>query len=151
MNKGVTEIKGDLFETDCQVIAHGVNCRNGFGSGVAGQIAKIHPFAKRLYHRKFEEEGWRLGEIQVVSDRHNNRFFMNCATQDKYGYDGEVLVNYEAVRTCMEKARDYCKKYGFTLAIPKIGCGLAGGDWKIVKDILNEVFTEMEVKVYVRE
>jgi len=148
-NKGVTEIKGDLFETHCDVIAHGVNCRNGFGSGIAGQIAKLYPEVKEAYHRKFKEEGWKLGETQYVKTE-NDLWVVNCSTQDKYGYDNELLVDYDAVRKCMTQVQMGLSPFCLTLAIPRIGCGLAGGDWKIVKQILEEVFTEMEVLVYVK-
>ena len=35
-----------------------------------------------------------------------------------------------------------------TIAIPKIGCGLAGGDWEKVKVIIEDVFSEYDVVVY---
>ena len=38
--------KGDLFDTDHQIIAHGCNCRGGYGAGIAGQMAKKYPKAR---------------------------------------------------------------------------------------------------------
>lgn len=35
------------------------------------------------------------------------------------------------------------------IAFPKIGAGLAHGDWDVIKNIINEVFPMKEVKVYV--
>jgi len=33
--------------------------------------------------------------------------------------------------------------------MPRIGCGLAGGDWSRVEEIINEVLIEAGVEVYV--
>lgn len=32
--------------------------------------------------------------------------------------------------------------------MPRIGCGLAGGDWSIVEKILNNVFDDRTIYVY---
>jgi O-acetyl-ADP-ribose deacetylase (regulator of RNase III) len=39
---------------------------------------------------------------------------------------------------------DFVGKIGF----PKLGCGLAGGDWNFVSEIIKEVFYDQEVFVY---
>jgi O-acetyl-ADP-ribose deacetylase (regulator of RNase III) len=47
-----------------------------------------------------------------------------------------VKVDYEAVRSCVRwiKARYSGKRIG----LPKIGAGLAGGDWKEIASIIKE-------------
>jgi hypothetical protein len=34
------------------------------------------------------------------------------------------------------------------VGIPFIGCGLAGGDWRIVEKIINEIFKNRTIYVY---
>jgi O-acetyl-ADP-ribose deacetylase (regulator of RNase III) len=54
--------KGNIFESGAGIIAHGVNCKGAFGSGVAGQIAKLYPKTKSDYLYKFQYrrlETWR--------------------------------------------------------------------------------------------
>ena len=43
---GLTVVKGDLLSVTEGVIAHGVNCRGAFGSGVAGAIARKFPWVR---------------------------------------------------------------------------------------------------------
>lgn len=33
--------------------------------------------------------------------------------------------------------------------MPKIGCGLAGGDWNVVEKIIKNTFIKEEIEVYV--
>lgn len=79
----VRYVKGDLFTTDCDLIAHGCNCRGGYGSGVAYTMAKLYPKAKYYYLDKYEEDGWKLGDVQMVYQR-DGKYIANCATQDAY-------------------------------------------------------------------
>jgi O-acetyl-ADP-ribose deacetylase (regulator of RNase III) len=143
----VKYIKGDLFATDCEIIAHGVNCRNAFGSGVASTVSRIYPKAKSMYHEKYDEEGWRLGDVQFVL-QNNDKYIANCATQDNFGYSGHCNADYPAMRVCMEKIKAFAKHKGLSIAMPKIGAGLAGGDWNIIEKILEQTFVDYDVTVY---
>jgi O-acetyl-ADP-ribose deacetylase (regulator of RNase III) len=130
-------IRGDLFETARPIIAHSVNCRGGFGSGVAGQIAKIYPKVRREYLAKYAKLGWSLGECQIVWI---NRFreVANLAIQEEYGHDGRLYADYEAIRLAFCLLMEHAAYWGRGVALPKIGCGLAGGDWAAVEPILRE-------------
>jgi O-acetyl-ADP-ribose deacetylase (regulator of RNase III) len=57
-----------------------------------------------------------------------------------------------AIRTCMEKGKEVCKRYvSWNIAAPKLGAGLAGGDWNVIEKILNEVFSDYDITVYYLE
>lgn len=159
--------RGDVFTSQAEIIVHGVNCRGGFGSGVAGEIARRFPKARNLYLKKFNTDGWRLGDIQVCYmpstpieklipviqeelwiDRiqHYPIFIVNAATQDTYGRIG-VHVNYEAVRQCFEKTLEFAESYGFNVACPKIGTGLGGGDWQTIESIITSTIEKYKVDI----
>lgn len=144
--------KADLFTTGADIIAHGCNCVGGFGSGVAGQMARKYPMTRTHYLHKFETEGWRLGDVQFVTVENvnvwTNRYVANCATQKEYYPRDRVHADYEAIRKCMQQVHDFAKMHDLTVAIPKIGAGLAGGDWKIIEQILESVFHDYNVAVY---
>jgi O-acetyl-ADP-ribose deacetylase (regulator of RNase III) len=141
--------KGDLFEAKVDIIAHGVNCKNGFGSGVAGAMAITHPRAKTEYHRKFFKEKWKLGDVQFVFS--GDKTIANCATQNEYYPRNKCHADYYSIRVCMTKVKDFAKAGQFSIGIPKIGCGLAGGDWDLVRTILDDVFIDYDVTVFVLE
>lgn len=93
-------IKGDLFTTSAEIICHGVNCQGSFGSGVAGQIAKHFPRVREAYLQKHNKSGWKLGDIQLVfsTDDLELPIIANIATQEKFGYDGQLYADYKAIK-----------------------------------------------------
>lgn len=143
----VHTVKGNVFDSDFDIIAHGCNCKGGFGAGVALAVAQKYPKARHHYLDKHRTEGWRLGEVQFVKVLGRQQYIANCATQKSFLPRGRKHADYDAIRTCMEKVRDFAKENKMTVAIPKIGAGLAGGDWKTIKKILDEVFVDFDVTV----
>jgi O-acetyl-ADP-ribose deacetylase (regulator of RNase III) len=141
--------QGDVLKSSAQVIAHGCNCRGGFGAGIAQQILRQFPRAEQAYMSKFKTEGWHLGEVQIVKVG-PEKFIANCATQDRYGSPkgGKVYADYGAIKEVMIQLKDFCQEYNYQLAVPKIGAGLAGGDWNTIAQIINEVCPDMEVWVF---
>jgi len=140
-------VKGDLFEAKEDIIAHGCNCRGGFGSGVAYTMAMKYPKVRELYLEKYDEEGWALGDVQYVHTV-SGKIIANCATQDRFLPRGVCHADYDAITVAMVRLKVYAKNRGLSVAIPKIGAGLAGGDWDTVEGILNEVFSDYDVTVY---
>ena len=133
--------RSDLFTSDAGIIAHGCNCQGAMGSGVARIVRNKYPNVYQEYVDKAVNEGLELGTVQFidVSDD-GTQFIANCMTQDMYGTDRRQ-VDYEAVYTCFEALREFALAHGIRdVAMPQIGCGLAGGDWKIVLAILKSVF-----------
>lgn len=146
-------IQGDLFTAKCDIIAHGCNCSGGFGSGVAGQIAKRWPRVREAYLQKYQKSGWKLGEIQLVFSTNDLELpiIANIATQEDFGYDGQLYVDYKAVKTGLNKVFKYCNEHNLSVALPKIGCGLAGGDWDKVYQIiqtLSSKYPSVAIEVY---
>ncbi len=145
--------KGDIVKAlkdgDIDVLAHGTNCSGGFGSGVAGAIAKEWPDVKKRF---IENKNPKLGSM--FSDEVEG--VMHLYTQWNYGYDGQHYVDYEAIKKCMEQmamgAR--VRKHNvptakpFVMAIPKIGAGLGGGDWNVIEKIIAKAFFGTEIWVY---
>jgi O-acetyl-ADP-ribose deacetylase (regulator of RNase III) len=148
------EINGNIFDTDCAVIGHGVNCKGGFNSGIAGQIKRLFPNVREEYLSYHENVGWALGDVQLVGTSnvvlYKDKSFIiaNCATQKDYGREDKLYANYHAIERICLKLRHFCKEEGHTLALPRIGCGLANGEWNTVREIYDKVFHDMEVKVY---
>lgn len=142
-------IVGDITQTELKYIAHGVNCQNKMGSGVAKALYIKFPEIKTGYHDLLDERvssfDW-LGHIQCI--RSKDKVVFNCFTQENYGYDGKRYVNYGAVSKCFYNLVNTLDK-GTVIAIPKIGCGLAGGNWEFVEQLINDtVGDKLEIWVY---
>jgi len=144
-------IKGDITETELKYIAHGVNCQNVMGSGVAKSLFIKWPEVKERYHSYCEwvqdRQESPLGK--VCSIYIDDKTIFNCFTQEFYGYDNKRYVNYAAIVKCFSSLAEVNHRFDTPLAIPKIGCGLANGDWNIVEQLINDtVGDDLEIWVY---
>jgi len=140
-------VKGDLFSTDCDIIGHGCNCRGVMGSGVAKIVREKYPKAYNAYRELYEQDGLWLGDIQFVL-QNDGKYVANCMTQDGYFPRHVVNVDYVALEKCMWELKRFAREKSLSIALPKIGAGLAGGDWNTIEEILNKVFFNYDVTVY---
>ena len=143
----ITYQKGNIFTVKKGIIAHGCNCVGGFGSGIAGQIAKLYPVVKKEYLIKHFKKEWKLGDIQSVSIN-PELTIINCATQYKYYPRNIVHADYPAIKQCFEQIYKLAKENNLEVYIPKIGAGLAGGDWTVIEKIINDIFTDYPITVF---
>lgn len=170
------EINGDLIKLalsgEFDVIAHGVNCFCKQKSGLAPQMVKT--FSTNLYFKEQVGAGdiSKLGSIEFqVFMIHENEtrgfslFFngwsknkhikdlvvVNAYTQYKYGKNHEdgvdIPLDYEALTLCMRKINHTFK--GKHIGLPQIGCGLAGGNWSMVKSIIQKELKDCDVTVVI--
>lgn len=143
----INYIQGSLFDTQNDIIAHGVNCQGVMGSGVAYGIRQSYPKAYTEYLEKFDQDGWKLGQVQFVQTV-SGKTIANCATQYDYLPRNQCHADYAAIALAMTRVKEYAKNAGLSIAIPKIGAGLAGGDWEKVEAILKDVFTDYDITIY---
>jgi len=142
-------IKGDLFETDCQVIGHQVNCKGVIGSGVALQVRKKYPIAYRHYLARSEISNV-FGTVGVVKVS-DNLHIANIYSQDSYGYDGEQYTSLIAFENALKLLNRTMRQIGLTsVALPyKIGCVRGGADWNMVSSIIEKTLGyNLTVKLY---
>lgn len=76
-------------------------------------------------------------------------FIVNAYTQYGFGKNHangtEKPLDYDALRLCMRKINHTFK--GKHIGLPRIGCGLAGGDWEIVKGIIKKELKDCKVTI----
>jgi O-acetyl-ADP-ribose deacetylase (regulator of RNase III) len=140
-------------------IIHGCNAQGAMGSGVAKVLFDRYPTVRRTYlaeYERYRANGWKfLGTIHSCpkDDPTDPHTIINAITQEFYGRDGKLYANYEAILDVFEKLNQDCSVAGGELperavAMPLIGCGLAGGDWKIVSEIIETTATNYQPVVY---
>ena len=136
-------IKGDILSVESGVLIHGVNCQSVFNSGLAKQIRHKYPEVCSEYLSLFRDYGgyrYRgdtnlLGTFQTVTISSSLKI-VNAFTQYRYGNDGTKYVSYDAVDEVFDAISEkfYPESY---IHFPKIGCGLAGGEWSVVQSIIE--------------
>lgn len=137
-------VSGDLLSVETGIIAHGVNCCGVMGSGVAKQIRAKYPAVFDRYQEFVKQLGISaLGNINGLSVSPTLRVF-NCYTQINYGSLPVISrygchLDYAALENSLWLLAQFTVQYNHEVYIPKIGCGLAGGDWKRVEEILKKI------------
>jgi O-acetyl-ADP-ribose deacetylase (regulator of RNase III) len=152
------EVKGDLIELakdgNFDVIAHGCNCFCTMGAGIAPLMARAFgcdkfPMESPQYRGNINK----LGTIDAHKVDKYSLIVVNAYSQYHYGrnhQDGVASpIDYEALTLCMRKMNMRFK--GKHIGLPKIGAGLAGGDWDRIKKIIQDEFTDCNVTVVIFE
>lgn len=141
----INYIKGNLFDTTCNVIAHGCNAQGVMGSGVAKAVKENYYNAYVEYRNKYLKEGLKIGSVHFV--KLDKKIIANCITQEFYGGNG-IYINYQALTKCMWILHNECYKNNWTIAMPMIGAGLGGGDWSNIEKIIENEFVNIIPNVY---
>lgn len=139
---------GDLLKADATYICHQVNCRGVMGAGIAKQVKDTWPEVYNDYIKAIQNHPkcCPLGEI-TATKINNNQVVINMFAQDRYGH-GIRFTDYEAFYKCLERIRDLTNSNS-TIAFPYgIGCGLGGGDWKIIETMIQNVLKDRKVYIY---
>jgi O-acetyl-ADP-ribose deacetylase (regulator of RNase III) len=131
-------IIGNALEIERGVFMHGCNAQGVMGSGVAKEVKTKFPSAFYAYREAYDTSGLKLGDVTIVRPL-QHLFIVNAITQQYFGYDGRLYLDYKALETCANKAADLAKKEGLPLVFPLIGCDRGGGDWNVVRDMLDRV------------
>lgn len=159
---------GDLItaakNNEVQAIAHGCNCYNTMGSGIAPLIAKAFPTAFTADQNTTKGDKGKLGgfttALSTGTNASGNPYYTRVYNlYSQFGYWGRnkgiMDLDYNALRHALDEmsfdlikcSKDMYVKVG----LPKIGAGLAGGDWEEISKIINETLVEdgHDVTVYV--
>lgn len=142
---------GDLLAAPERVLCHGCNAQGKMGAGIAVAVRKLYPKAFSDYRQLYEDQGGRLGLGQCVfAACDDGRTIIDAVTQEFYGRDPAVVyVDYDGVRRAMQTINAWAKDNAVgAVAFPKIGAGLANGDWSVIAAIIEDESTDFQPVVY---
>lgn len=164
MSRGnITYCVGDLIEAakagEVNVIAHGCNCMNTMKSGIAPLIAAAFPEAWRADQATRRGDRAKLGTLSeaFVGDK---LLVFNLYSQYTFTgrREGKMDLDYDALSSALEmmaaSLHAKCRILGMSthdirIGLPKIGAGLAGGDWGIISRIVEDKLRDFDITVYV--
>ncbi|HVT82945.1 MAG TPA: phosphatase [Phycisphaerae bacterium] len=133
-------LQGNLLtlalEGQFDVIVHGCNCQCRMGRGIALAIKEQLPEAYAADQATEKGSRAKLGTISSADVlRGGVRFtVVNAYTQFHWAGEG-VLVDYDALGRAFDEIR---RRYsGRRIGYPRIGAGLARGDWEKIASIID--------------
>lgn len=124
------EEKKDLFDLDDNwALAHCVGADFIMGKGIAVE------FKKRFGNQKWLiDQNKKVGETILMSKKMvgKNIFYLITKKWSRYS-----KPTYEDIEKCLVNMFEIATKHNINkIGIPKLGCGLDGKDWNIVKSII---------------
>ena len=143
------EINGDLLAMAKQgifdVIAHGCNTKI-MGAGIALQIKKQFPevYEEDYLDRRTPTQKW--GDYTAFTYDNGKKLLhvFNLYTQYNPGPD----LDYTALELSLKKLAKNIKPNS-KIGLPQIGCGIGGGNWLKVKEIIQRVLSEHDVTIVI--
>lgn len=133
------------------VIAHVVNDVGAFGAGFSGALAQRYPLARQSYRQWFQgaydsqiRQGsampFRLGSVLLIRPvpEDANLFLAHLLAQRGIGTD-KRRVDYSALSDALGALYNLIVAcVDMSVHMPRIGCGLGGGQWWEVERCLRE-------------
>ncbi len=142
-------VRGDATNLDPGavpiILAHVCNNKGGWGRGFVTAVSKRWKEPEIAY-RKMTIRG--LGTVEFV-DVDQSLCVANMIAQDGYSQQARPALNYPALAVCLSEVARYARIYSADVRMPRIGCGLGGGDWNRVEVIIQRELCDRGVEVTV--
>jgi O-acetyl-ADP-ribose deacetylase (regulator of RNase III) len=134
-----------------KLIVHICNDLGGWGKGFVMAISRRWKEPEKQYRAWAKSgENFTLGEVQFVEVEPNLAVANMIAQAGIYKKNGIPPIRYEALQTTLSKVADFCQTSNYSAHMPRIGAGLAGGDWAVIEGIIKDTLVDegVEVTVY---
>lgn len=131
------------LRSEVRCFAHQCNCFNTMGAGVAKEVKQKIPALYQCDQQTNKGDRQKLGTCSVILSRcsadPSYKFAFNLYGQFHYGF-GRQQTDYDALRKAIQHMKRTLGSFAYEgdVGIPRIGCGLAGGDWGVVSKIIEE-------------
>lgn len=149
------EVRGDATQPRGPgriVIAHVVNDKTpNWGAGFPRALRMRYPAVQEDFMQWAGERraNLALGNSHVTRVSENLSVFQMVA-QHGYGPSSKPRIRYQALRKCLEQLAAYAHEQSASAHMPLIGTGQAGGQWGVIRELIDETLVRggVEVTVY---
>ncbi|AUG88412.1 phosphatase [Vibrio phage Vp_R1] len=133
---------------------HQCNCFCRMGRGIAPQLAKAFPEVREVDMSTEVGDRSKMGtftktsEFPIIYNLYGQYHWTNYKVAPGRNTDYNKLAG-----ALVRASNDMASCGHTTVGIPLIGCGLAGGDWNVVKPIVEGAFkaNDIEVTLFIKE
>lgn len=132
--------EGDILRSGADIIVIPVNCVGVMGAGLAKQVLQKWPYILKDHKRFCRMNSLLPGMVRMTSAE-GGPFFALAATKDDWRDPSKL----DWIESCLIEIRNEAAHFQYvagsvTVAIPALGCGLGGLDWKDVKPLIEGTF-----------
>jgi len=153
--KSISYIIGDATEptgAGNKIIAHISNDAGAWGKGFVLALSMRSPapeLAFRHWYATRRNNDFALGRAQFVPIA-SGVWVANMIGQHKIRTEcGIPPIRYEAVEMALAAVRRKALELRASVHLPRIGCGLAGGEWQRIEPLIERQLSSKDVPVFV--
>ncbi len=145
---GVIYVKGNIFDSPCAVLTCPVNTVGVMGAGLAMQFRDRYHSLLSRYKLFCNTNLIVVGKPMLY--RHDIENYILLFPTKK---DWRDPSNIEYVKNGLDYLikndgfKDLVKNREFSIAFPKLGCGLGGLEWQDVRPLMQESLEKLDCKV----
>lgn len=151
----ITYLVGDATDPQVpgpKIIAHCVNDIGFWGAGFVLAISKRWSLPERDYlarARICQPNGLPLGEVRFIGATDEIEVANIVGQRGVRVDNGLPPVRYGALCVGFQRVACRARRAGASVHMPRIGCGLAGGEWSEVEQLILRTLIADGVPVYV--
>lgn len=140
---------GNILDATENIIVQQGNAQSAMGGGLAGQLVQKYPNLKTSFKKwssEYKTPQERMGKVHVFGlypgQTSDGKIIMTIVGQLNYGRENKLYTDYDALAEGLVYVGVVMKRMRQTVAIPYlIGCGLGGGEWKTVRQMVESWYS----------
>lgn len=134
----------DLLDSQTEALVNTVNCVGVMGKGIALQFKKTWPDNFKAYANACKKGEIRPGKMFVFSTK--EKIIINFPTKEHWKERSKIDFIKEGLQDLIKIIAKYKIK---SIAIPPLGCGNGGLNWKDVQPLIAEAFKTLpDVQIF---
>lgn len=130
---------GNLLESKQEALVNTVNLEGYMGKGIAYQFKKRFPENNKAYIEACKNNNIGIGK--VFSFKEDGKTIINFPTKDRWREKTKISYIEEGLESLKRLITD---KGISSVAIPPLGCGNGGLEWREVKPLIEERLKELK-------
>src|SRR5712671_638386 len=139
----MTELtRGNILKAEAEALVNTVNCGGFMGKGIALQFKKAYPENFDAYHKACAAGEVQPGRMFIFDLRSmlNPKYIVNFPTKR----DWRSNSRYEDIESGLKALVEQVRRRGIrSIAVPPLGCGLGGLDWRTVRPMIEGAFMSL--------
>ncbi|MGC8605526.1 MAG: type II toxin-antitoxin system antitoxin DNA ADP-ribosyl glycohydrolase DarG, partial [Desulfomonilaceae bacterium] len=139
----IRRAKGNLLEADAEAFVNTVNCVGVMGKGIALQFKRAFPENFKKYRVACKAGQVVLGRMftHTTSSLSNPKYIINFPTKLHWKNKSRL----EDIKSGLENLAQETHRLGIkSIAIPPLGCGAGGLEWKVVGPLIEYAFVDAQ-------
>jgi O-acetyl-ADP-ribose deacetylase (regulator of RNase III) len=141
---------GNLLESEAEALVNTVNTVGVMGKGIALQFKNMFPQNFKLYAHACRNNEVKVGKLLITEEAilSGKKIIINFPTKTNWRLPSEYQYIESGLGELVKLIKDRNIK---SIAIPPLGAGNGGLDWKKVKQLLEQYLSNVDCEILIYE